>query len=105
MPPTRNYLLYCEELNVFLGKGFEINQLGIQKTIRIHNQCCGSGSGILCLFDHWTRIRDEQPGSYFREETILWVKILKFFDADPGCKKFGSGIHDPGWDAKNSDQG
>jgi hypothetical protein len=23
---------------------------------------------------------------------IFWVKILKFFDADPGCKKFGSGI-------------
>jgi hypothetical protein len=35
-------------------------------------------------------------------ETILWVKILKFFDADPGWKKFGSGmenirIRDPGW--------
>jgi hypothetical protein len=33
-------------------------------------------------------------------ETIL--KILKFFDADPGWKKFGSGmekirIRDPGW--------
>jgi hypothetical protein len=26
-------------------------------------------------------------------ETILWVKILKFFDADPrGWKKFGSGM-------------
>jgi hypothetical protein len=23
-------------------------------------------------------------------ETIFWVKILKFFDADPGWKKFGS---------------
>jgi hypothetical protein len=34
-------------------------------------------------------------------ETLFWVKILKFFDADPGCKKFGSrmeksGIRDPG---------
>jgi hypothetical protein len=27
-------------------------------------------------------------------ETIFWVKILKFFDADPGWKKFGSGIRD-----------
>jgi hypothetical protein len=27
-------------------------------------------------------------------ETIFWVKILEFFDADPGCKKFGSGIRD-----------
>ncbi len=27
-------------------------------------------------------------------ETIFWVKILDFFDAVPGCKKFGSGIRD-----------
>jgi hypothetical protein len=27
------------------------------------------------------------PGQY-------WVKILKFFDADPGWKKFGSGVRD-----------
>ncbi len=27
-------------------------------------------------------------------ETIFWVKILIFFDADPGWKKFGSGIRD-----------
>ncbi len=35
-----------------------------------------SGSGI----------RDEQPGSYFLElrNHFLWVKIFKFFDADPG---------------------
>jgi hypothetical protein len=47
----------------------------------------GSGSGIL----------DEQPGSYFREltKTIFWVKIIKICDADPGWKKFGSGIK--GW--------
>jgi hypothetical protein len=24
-------------------------------------------------------------------ETMFWVKILKFFDADPGWKKHGSG--------------
>jgi hypothetical protein len=34
-------------------------------------------------------------------ETIFWVKILKFFGADPGWEKFGSGmenirIRDPG---------
>jgi hypothetical protein len=28
-------------------------------------------------------------------ETIFWVKILKFFDADPGWKKFSSGINIP----------
>jgi hypothetical protein len=48
----------------------------------------GSGFGI--------RIRDEQPGSYFRElkNSIFWVKILEFFNADPVWKKLGSGIGD-----------
>ncbi len=69
-------------------------------------QCCGSG--IRCLFDPWNRdprwvkirvrIRDEQPGSYFRDlETIFWVKILKFFDADPGSGMGKIWIRDPGW--------
>jgi hypothetical protein len=46
----------------------------------------GSGSGI----------RDEQPVSYFLElrKPFLLVKILKFFDADPGWKQFGSGIRE-----------
>ncbi len=37
-------------------------------------------------------------------ETIFWVKILKFFDADPGWEKIGSRFRDgkksdpgPGW--------
>jgi hypothetical protein len=49
------------------------------------------------------RIRDEQPGSYSESlETIFWLKILEFFDADsgspngknsdPGWKEFGSAI-------------
>jgi hypothetical protein len=58
-----------------------------------------SGSGI----------RDEQPGSYFPELRnhffgFFGVKILKFFDAnpgsgiqDPGWRQFVSGIQDPGW--------
>jgi hypothetical protein len=25
-------------------------------------------------------------------ETVFWFKILQFFDADPGWKKFGSGM-------------
>jgi hypothetical protein len=33
--------------------------------------------------------------------TICWVKIHNFFDADPGWKKFRSGIRDE----KNSDPG
>jgi hypothetical protein len=28
-------------------------------------------------------------------ETIFWVKIIKFFDADPKWKKIGSGINIP----------
>jgi hypothetical protein len=60
----------------------------------------GSGSGI--------RIRNEQPGSYFREirNNIFVVKKLKFSDAvlwcgygkensDTGWKKFGSGSKHP----------
>ncbi len=43
----------------------------------------GSGSGMNNA-DHISE----------RLETIFWVKILKFFDADPGWKKFGSGIKD-----------
>jgi hypothetical protein len=34
------------------------------------------------------------PNHFFKSlETILWVKILKFSDADPGRKKFGSGTN------------
>ncbi len=44
-------------------------------------------------------IRDEQPGSYFLELRnhflgFFWVKIFKFFDADPGWRQFGFGIRD-----------
>jgi hypothetical protein len=36
------------------------------------------------------QIRDEHPGSYFRElRNNFWVKILKYFDADADP---GSGI-------------
>jgi hypothetical protein len=28
------------------------------------------------------------------QETIFWVRILKFFDVDPRWKKFSSGIRD-----------
>jgi hypothetical protein len=50
------------------------------------------------------RIRDEHPGSYFRElRNNFWVKILKYFDADadpgPGIfltmEKSGSGRNIP----------
>jgi hypothetical protein len=46
-----------------------------------------SGSGI----------RGEQPGSYFLELRnhfcfVFGVKILKFFNADPGWSQFGSGM-------------
>jgi hypothetical protein len=48
------------------------------------------------------RIQDEQPGSYSESlEIIFWVKILKFFDADPGSKIEKIRIRD----GKNSDPG
>ncbi len=47
-------------------------------------------------------IRDEQPGSYFLELRNLFfaffgVKILKFFDEDPGSGMETVRIRDPGW--------
>ncbi len=76
-------------------------------------QCCGSGSGIGRLFDPWIRdpvwekvsiqIRDEQSGSYFLELrnhfffAFFDVKILKFFDEDPGSGMESVRIRDPGW--------
>jgi hypothetical protein len=63
------------------------------------------GSGAFLSFDPW--IQDpgwvkSQPRSYFSElrNPFFLVKILKFFDTDPGgWKKFGSGLKkksDPG---------
>jgi hypothetical protein len=70
------------------------------------------GSGIRCLFDPWIRdpgcvkSQDLDPGygsgmenpDHISEslETIFWVKILKFFDADPESRI---------WDGKNLDPG
>jgi hypothetical protein len=34
------------------------------------------------------------PKKYLKKKKYFWVKILKFFDADSGWKKFGSGILD-----------
>ncbi len=66
------------------------------------------GSGIRCLSEPWIRdpgwvkkfkirIRDEHPESF---ETIFWVKIFKFFDADADpriWKSFRPWLRDPGW--------
>jgi hypothetical protein len=59
---------------------------------------------IRWLFDPGIGTRDEHPESYFRElrNNFFWLKILKFFDADPDpgsrnhfgpIEKFGSGIN------------
>jgi hypothetical protein len=75
----------------------------------INELCCESGSGIRCLFDTWihdpgwVKNQDQGCGSGLNNpdhiseslETIFWVKILKFFDADPGWEKLGSGINIP----------
>jgi hypothetical protein len=71
-------------------------------------QCCGSGSGIRRLFDPWIRdpVCVKYPGSgsgmnnpdHISEslDTIFWVKILKFFDADPGSEMENIRIRDLG---------
>jgi hypothetical protein len=89
-------------------------------------QCCGSGSGIGCLFDPWiwdpgwvesqhpdpgsgmgrksasgSGIRDEQPGSYFLELRnhffgFFGVEILKFFE-DPVSGMESVRIRELGW--------
>jgi hypothetical protein len=38
------------------------------------------------------RIRDEHPGLHFRELKKQFLCKNKVFDADPGWKKFGSGL-------------
>ncbi len=55
----------------------------------------GSGKGKKSTSGSGIRIRYDQPGSYFLElrNPFFGVKILKFFDADPGWKKR---IRDPG---------
>jgi hypothetical protein len=72
------------------------------------NSVADPGSGIRCLFDPGSRIRDGEKISirirmnipdHISEslETIFCVKILKFFDADPGSGNFfdaGSGTRD-----------
>jgi hypothetical protein len=48
-------------------------------------------------------IRDKHPGSYFLELrnhfffAFFYVKILKFFDEDPGSGMESVRIRDPGW--------
>ncbi len=90
-------------------------------------QCCGSWSGIRCLFDSWIRdpgwvetrksasgsgMRDEQPGPYFlelRNHFFLGFLGLKYSNSlmrirDPEWRQIGSGIEDkhPGSATLNS---
>jgi hypothetical protein len=47
-----------------------------------------SGSGSGSMMNNSDHISES-------EEKFSWGKILKFFDADPGRKKFGYGINIP----------
>ncbi len=58
------------------------------------------GSGMGRKSASGSGIRDEQPRSYFLElrNHFFGVKILKFFDADPGSgMETVVRIRDPGW--------
>ncbi len=62
---------------------------------------------FLPLDPGWIKNQDPDPGSesgiyspkHISEslETIFWVKILEFFDADPGSVIEKIRIRDPGW--------
>ncbi len=58
---------------------------------------------FLPLDPGWVKSQDPDPGLktqiIFQRAWKLfsWVKIFKFFDANPGWKKFGPEIWDPGW--------
>jgi hypothetical protein len=57
----------------------------LENMSKMINQCCGSGMGKKSGSGSGIRIRDEQPDHISQSlETIFFVKILEFFDADPG---------------------
>ena len=85
----------------------------VQKILSVGYNFITPGMGESQYPDPGSGIWDEQPGSYFLELrnhffAFFEVKILKFFDEDPGSgmetvqirdpgrKKVGSGIRDPG---------
>jgi hypothetical protein len=43
-----------------------IRNIGTNFKSTTYAQCCGSGSGIRCLLDPWTRIRDPKPTHILR---------------------------------------
>ncbi len=79
-PPLRPHASYSIHKAVTGGKG----SVGLERAPG--NRCCGSRIRCLCwpLNPGW--IKNQSL------ETIFWLKILKFFYADSGCKKFGSGM-------------
>ncbi len=69
--------------------------------------------GTSAFFYPWIRdtgwVKNPDPGwknnpyhMYESLETSFWVKILKFFDADPGWKNFGSGIRKKTFQIRNT---
>jgi hypothetical protein len=48
----------CESAKEILHASFQGTKV-LKKNSKQY-QCCGSGSGILCFFDSWTRIRDPE---------------------------------------------
>jgi hypothetical protein len=83
-----------------------------EQSISIPSKCYGKGSGIrdpvpflpLDPGSGMGKNQDPDPGSGMNNpdhisesmETIFWVKILKFFDADPGSGVEKIRIQDPG---------
>jgi hypothetical protein len=106
--PTRNAHLKHQEKSVIS----DFKKLFLSSMVICSVADPDPGSGIRCLFNPWIRdpgwekvsirIRDEQPGSYFLELRnqffcFFGVKILKFFDEDPGSAMETVRIRDPVW--------
>jgi hypothetical protein len=74
------------------------DEVVISNLSNVRDSVAGPDPGSGAFLTPVSGIEDEQPRSYFLElrNHIFWVKILKFFDADPGSGMEKSRIRDPG---------
>ncbi len=92
---TAVYMLYAYTRIRSIARTAKVPEEELNRSLNYIIQCCGSGSGIRCLFDPWIRTNN---ADHISESlgTIFWVKMLKFFDADPGYGMGKIRIRDPG---------
>jgi hypothetical protein len=119
MSPVAPSVMFCSSSSCTCSWSSKLSNLTrgpVFLSDKAAKQCCGSGSGIRdwVLFDPWIRDPESgmgrksasgsgmnKPDHIFKSlETIYFyffgVKILKFFDEDPGSGMEKSRIRDPG---------